>query len=709
MSLLLRQLILVLCFGALSCSRPGLNDEGPARTPPPSSSDNTQRQDERSTHVSLGLFESARFTTKTCRGTMSSPSANLGQAPTVDGSENDWTDRAYTIDDPVGDIAQSDMSAAKIGLFEGDLFLFAKTQNPTTDELYIELGGVGLDKNQLFQEQTIHYLRATRDGLSWWRNDNWESLPKDTLFEQSRQAGIEIRLGRLLLGEVLRFPGWWIKMGVKSSPLASPDEVGMAYFPGDATAGEQKFSFNSCMYEYADGHRGRINQIRDLGVSPEAAEESFNLARLALTKLHEMMGNNELPIRDINFIATKAGRFAKPAFKNSDEIWRDHYAIRLDTDAIMRTTSTPWSKESSYQGILENLLGLYLSSKAPKFDRNVRDSFALAMIQTPIATDLGLYYWLSQYWLKSEAFLAANKETTDPNVFAKLKSQAFAQIMARHWDMNSLLTAWNAASSSQSITEFAEKWISSLDENGATNLRKLLSGWMLDGSYDDAYKPAILEDLDGDGLPLFLEEEIGSSPAEADTDRDGWSDMAEWLKKTNPVNSADHPDEIVADGNMGDWRDLIPSRIKADEDNATEECQGFGDIRYYSALAHRNRIVIAAELKDAESAPAPLTWQIMVDLPQSRKKLMLASVSGSRAYAVFAGDEGQPVKTYYHPSLSGKKTLEVVIEAEDLQIHEDLTENHAVNLRITTLMQRNSQHFCDDTPWFSPLINGTGL
>lgn len=702
-------LISALCVWTLSCSRPGVDDGAPVKMPPPSSSDNTAQQDTRATHVSLGLFEPARFTTKTCRGAMSVPSVALDQAPTVNGLDNDWTNRAYVIEDPSGDIEGSDISLAKIGLFEDDLFLFAKTQNPADDELYIELGGIGLDKNQLFQEQTIHYLRATRDGLSWWRNDNWENLPKDTLFEQSRQTGIEIRLGRLLLGEVLRFPGWWIKIGVKSPAASTPDEVGMAYLPGDAAAGEQKFSFNSCMYEYSNGDHGRINQIRDLGVSPEAAEESFNLARLALTRVTELLGDKRFPVRDVNFIATRAGRFVKPLFKNPAEIWRNHYAIRLDTDAIMRSTASPWSKEIVYQEILENLLTIYLGSKAPTFDKNIRDAFALALIQPHLAADLGRYYWLSQYWLKTDPFLALKQETTDANVFAKLKLQAFAQILAKNWDVRALLNAWEFAASSQSAVEFGEKWISSLDETNGGNLRKQLSGWVIDGAYDEAYQPRILQDADGDGLPYTVEMEIGSSTTEPDTDRDGWSDMAEWLKNANPTNSADHPGEIVSDGNMGDWRDLIPSRIKADEDKATEECQGFGDIRYYSALAHRNRIVVVAELKDTESGPGPLTWQIMIDLPQSRKKFLLSSVSGSRAYAIYAGDEGQAVKTYFHPSLSGKKTLEVVIEGEDLQVREDLTENHAVNLRITTLMQRNSQHFCDDTPWFSPLINATGL
>lgn len=708
MSFTPRLLISILCLWHLSCSRPGINDEASSNSPPPSS-DNAQREDSRSTHVSLGLFETPRFTTKTCRGAMSVPTAGLTRMPTINGTGNGWPENTYTINDPNGDVQGSDIEMVKLGLFDGDLFLAAKSQHPADDELYIELGGIGLDKNQRFQEQTIHYLRATRDGLSWWRNDKWEDLPEQTLFQQFRQSMIEIRLSRLLVGEVLRFPGWWIKVGVKSPGSLTPDEVGMTYFPGDAAATEQKFSFNSCMHEYSENNSGRINQIRDLNVSAEAAEESFNLARLALTRLTEIMDGKKLPFADVTFIATTAGRFTEPHFLNTNDVWKNHYAIRLDAEAILRQTAIPWSKETVYQDILVKLLDGYLASKAPQMRTDLRRSFGLAMIQAHITSDLGRYYWLSQYWIKTDPFLTAKPDSTDSVVFEKLKLQAFAQILARDWSMTDLLTAWDLAATAQSDAEFAEKWIHSLDEARAGKLRLMLTGWILQGDYDQAFHPSTLQDQDGDGLPFFIEAKIGSSFEEADTDRDGWSDMAEWLKNTSPVNSADHPDEIVSDGNMGDWRDLIPSRIKADEDSATEECQGFGDIRYYAALAHRNRIVIAAELKDGSEAPGPLTWQIMLDLPQSRKKFLVASVSGSRTYTVGAGEESQPIKTYFHPSLSGKKTLEVVIEGGDLGIREDLTQPQSVNLRITTLMQLNSQHFCDDTPWFSPLVNGTGL
>lgn len=709
MSFMLRALIYGLCFWHISCSRPGIDDEAPAKNPPSSSSDNAQQDDGRSTHVSLGLFETPRFTTKSCRGAMSVPTAGLERLPTINGTGNGWPEKAYTITDPNGDVPGSNIEMVKIGVFEGDLFLAAKSQFAANDELYIELGGIGLDKSQRFQEQTIHYLRATRDGLSWWRNDNWEDLPEQTLFQQFRQSMIEIRLSRLLIGEVLRFPGWWIKVGVKSPGSLTPDEVGMAYFPGDTAATEQKFSFNSCMHEYAENSSGRINQIRDLNVSAEAAEESFNLARLALIRLTEMMGGKKLPFADVTFIATAAGRFTEPSFLNTNDVWKNHYAIRLDTDAILRQTATPWSKESAYQEIIEKLLDGYLASKAPRIGKDLRNSIGLAMIQAHITTDLGRYYWLSQYWLKTDPFLSAKPESTEPVVFERLKLQAFAQILARDWSTVDLLNAWDLAATAQSDAEFAEKWISSLDAARADKLRLMLTGWILQGNYDQAYHPSTLQDLDGDGLPFFVEAQIGSSFEDGDTDRDGWSDMAEWLKNTSPINSAAHPDEIVSDGNMGDWRDLIPSRIKADDDTSTEECQGFGDVRYYAALAHRNRIVVVAELKDGSEAPGPLTWQIMLDLPQSRKKFLLSSLSGSRTYTVGSGEGSQAIKTYFHPSLSGKKTLEVVIEGEDLGIREDLTQPHSVNLRITTLMQLNSQHFCDDTPWFSPLVNGTGL
>ncbi len=61
-----------------------------------------------------------------------------------------------------------------------------------------------------------------------------------------------------------------------------------------------------------------------------------------------------------------------------------------------------------------------------------------------------------------------------------------------------------------------------------------------DPSSTDDDSPTVWPDADADGLADVLEDEIGTDPAQPDTDLDGYLDGEEWFSFTDPLDGLDY-------------------------------------------------------------------------------------------------------------------------------------------------------------------------
>jgi hypothetical protein len=242
---------------------------------------------------------------------------------------------------------------------------------------------------------------------------------------------------------------------------------------------------------------------------------------------------------------------------------------------------------------------------------------------------------------------------------------------------------------------------------------KTLHGWYSSGTYFPLLNPELLADLDFDGLPNYLEAQLGTDPKNIDSDGDQWSDGAEWVLDCSPISASSAPDFLVADGLFGDWQKLLPRRIHVDR-GRSGICAKSADIQLYAALSKKDALMIAAVVEDFWTQGSQAHWEIDIDFAATEKRYLLSVESGGTVIQVDSVTGGQgniPLTRSLFRTLpigigGTQKVLEINLKNTDFNPLVSFRSPESVRLRIRTIFSAAPGALqCDETPWFQPITN----
>lgn len=676
---------------AVSCARPGIPDEEPSAQPqPPRTADSVNTVNERLTRVGFELYPDVQWRYPVC-DEMSVTAVSGLEAPQLDGDLSDWSARPYRIRDREGDdTIGRDITSVGIDLVAGgDLYLGIASAHPSRDELHFELGVISAVAEGSYVERSLRYLRWSNGVLEWWQDGAWQALPGSDLAQAVGDDAVEMRLNRLFIGELMAYPAWFVKVSSRSGQVLH-DMVSTAYLPGTMMGVEQRLAFQACRLGDA-----RVTLLRDRAVSNEVGEDFFRLARLGVSRFEADWGAANLELIDTSFFVGGTDFTITREPLDAMSLSQNNFLPAFALPRQWLDAENPSQRTAILRKIILASTERNFAAAAPQLSGALRAAVARGWALPLLETEIGKHHALASYWEDVTPFLGGDGAWES-------KSRAWGHVIGATLKAPVLQQAWLGCQSCGDDEAYRTALVRALEEVDQPLVAKVWMGWHDDQPHDPDFTIEFLRDHDGDGLPLFMENRLGVAPDLVDTDKDGWSDYAEWLFGTDGRNALIHPSFLSVDGLLGDWRDLMPTRIKADPDGATDECAGAGAIEHFVALADRDAVIVAAQVRDPFRDGVPVSFEVVFDFPQERRKFSLQAESGARHWRV--QEEGGVAKVYAAPFVVGTQGFEMVFRASDFGLTRDLRDDQAVNMRMRTSLMRTSQHHCDDTPWFRPLI-----
>lgn len=698
--------VLVLALLLTACARPGIDDDQPTTTVTrPGDGDAKPNTVDPYTDVGFDVFEPPQLAIKSCvREEVARNPVVDGAVVTIDGDPSDWPQSASTFLDPINDhTGATDLTRLKTLYNGSELFLGVEGASlDTNDYIYLEMGSLSISPQSELDEKSLQWLRISIHGLEWWQNNNWQPMTNAAL-AKAQWAGnfVEMQLSRFFIGQVISQPTWWLKVYAKAPDNSVRDTMGIVYFPSTVTQDQQRFLHKTCEYTSVQKQPYHVSMIRDANIDANLAEEYLGVARQAIMGFYATHPERRLPISELSFILTKNGVNKPAGRQDSLPALQVLQAFRLDLSTLGATVPERSRHAWVAQEIWKYLSYVYIKTFEVNQSALLESTIFTWLMSPLIETQLNRALWLQYYWSEVLPFSASPFAESPQRTRAKGMSLGF--IMENRFDKEAAFAAWLSTANEQ---EFLTNVKARVSDKERADYEKLRIGWLENGDYHPEYSPLLLQDVDEDGLPGFVELRLRTKLDSADSDKDGWSDTAEWHYQTDPLNSMVHPNQIVMDNLLGDWRDLVANRIQADADSATTECNGMGDITSFVALAQGNNILIATQVNRAMGEDgSAVQWDIDLDFPALGKQFLVRVVSGQRGYVVYEKREGAVVGTFTTPFKMGQPSLEVLFDGDSLGLPISSIENvNSVNIRVATLINSGAVQHCDDTPWFNPAI-----
>jgi len=729
-----QQLVLVglVTFG-ISCGGTGGNKEG--EPPAPS-------QAEAGPPASLGLRTDVGFdplsylrpNSGECLQQQDSLQLPLQAKPIViDGSFSDWVSPAGNLSDPAGDAIDGfDLTSWKIAASGDDVVLAVAYKVPVDGSLNLEFGGGAVVKNAV-RRDLRRLFRVSDGALQQFHNGQWEGVRTEFGVVASGVDGTEIWLSRRLLGDVVTWPLWWVRLFTRDERVGQiMDSTAAAYFPSMLATDQPTFKVGRCVH-WASSVGGV--DVSEISTSPgDSGAPFFGLVRLALDRVQSIL-SRPLPMSHLAILVATADLPEMSQSTGIDPSYTGdgggnalgsaglagvYRGLLVDARRFRADRLDDFPEGAFFVETAGQLLDLGLRDIFPRAPILVEQALRQALLDVLVPQQLGKSYWLDSIRPGVAAFLAAStQEQAVPlpsaaadSASGRTKAVAFGHLLGNELGPAQLLAVWSAAATAAAadtisgIDAFKAALVASCGNDAAKcdRLSSLLHGWLDAAAFVAPFTAAALDDDDLDGLPNFLEARLGTDPKRADSDGDGWTDMAEWLAGTDPQNAGSHPQSIIADGDFSDWQELLPKRL-AVVNTSSGQCPKAAAIEFYAALATPTDLLFGAVASDFWVDEPAARWEIAVDLPKQNRQVLLTSTAGSREVQIFNPNQDAPFRRISRAAPVARRSLELVINRRMLQTEADLSEPGAVRIRMRTAFTSDKKNYlCSQSDWFSPLV-----
>lgn len=603
-------------------------------------------------------------------------------ALTVDGRDDEWKDVPAAMEDAIGDTAidsqgAADLEKVLLGGWDNNhqVGVLIGLENASSNEsqtIEIEFGGIRVIDG-LASSQTLRTVRWKAGHLEEQSLAGlWERLKPDTA-QAARQGNVlEISFGWRYLSEVFLWPDWYARVR-STDGERQVDTVGTIV--GESRLGREFSSFNyrSCGLDL--GTRGMLSvlTLTPKALGSVAADEAWRATYLGLLDSH-LAWTRPLPLRRIGLFVTRRSPLAMPG---------------------------AWP--SLGQG-----LGLYFWDVGA-IDGEYRPNQVVSkMLWSALSTGHNL-------------FLSQSRSAVELNALSSIQSALTIQDFRRLSGVRGFLSALSQARTSASDAERTGMILgTSMDRPS------LLSTWLDSPSgsltVDLSSYDRSLADEDGDGIPSYFEilgaspdDTPGrqapdfffrSSPSAYDSDDDGYSDASEVVASSDPGSNIEHPRDLVVDGMIVDWLDLLPQVFVADRGELGSQCARSSDATHYSAVRIDNTLVVGVSLGSRWDGTRQTRYEIAVDIaPKDRHILMVAHAGDSHVefYDEHGGTQWDRIDRGY--AMGFGDGIEAALATDSLLaggLGDARTDDIFVRVRILEL-QTDHEIVCDETEWFRPI------
>lgn len=654
----------------------------------------------------------------------------------LDGSAQEWLDLTTIIADPTADVARQTLDlrrgwlakvAGEIPLWAGLIeFRAPADESELRNDLafHWEFGHFSIDSQGALSLARSRSYRFYEGVLSERKNEHW--VPLETQFGQAKLTDhyLEWQLEARQLDGLTKQPGWWMRVFVISSGrnFQTHDETHAVYFL-DSEHPAQVLSMQRCEFEQVRSKSPSqavvFSEIADRELDAVAKKTGFAVYRRILTDVFNMLPELDLPVAELSLVLTQ-----KPVHNQTESL---SHGLQVSLSELELDDLKHARYGRLYRSLSRQLLKQILKhnfSNAPEYLIRVV-SYALLDHLEQHQLDSG--YWLGFYRSSIFAFidqldleqpqtlLALNQRLQEPfdspeskdayHQRTRAKEYGFAHLLGNQLSAQKLWQTWLLAAKQAQQADALSSWTEALAHtlNSESMRDELLAGWLIDSPYEPVFSPKSLLDDDHDGLPNYWEKAHGSQPDQFDTDEDGWSDLAELFQKTDLLSAASTPGLIVADGYFGDWQVLVPTKVHRHLSSSEGECEAYGKINLYGALADHSQLIIGALAKGDWDGSRPLSWEAQIELIRSRKQLLVRADAGSYEVQILDARSQEILYRYNTAVAQAYKTNEWHVDFTQLGLSSDIRKE-GLKLRMTTILEEAERKRCDETAWFYPVF-----
>jgi hypothetical protein len=566
-------------------------------------------------------------------------------------------------------------------------------------------------------------------------NGSSEQL-KPTVSQISQKSGeTTLRLSLSQIENVATYPVWWIRGILKQGDGTGKqmDTTQGLMLNSHLNPDVRLFSISICHLNLPPPFDWRVSILKDSRSVSEDATTSFLEGKflthyrnfVSFAFLSHKIEAQRVAAYPIFHITTKE-ILPIEGFWNDDHLWVDHEAFVTNSTLGWITNTKDY--ESTTESFPEHTLLKGFSKIIT--EQFLREGWRSAPNEI---LELGKNFLFSKwaanllgnrFWLEYTASIKDSENFVDGILSKEIENSLYSKraglLLGDSLGVKDFFLAWNdmnqrdhipsADDLSRVAIEFSAK-IATFLENFDKEI-PILSGWIYPGPFNPGLEPTLLDDVDGDGLPTFLEHKLGTNLSQRDSDQDHWDDAVEWLLNRSPTNFSESPNAIVADGNFGDWQKLVPRRIHVDR-GRSGTCSGKGDIELYAALASPESLVLGAYGSEFWDSNKDAVWEVDLDLTSVKKRFLLSAAGGSHTIyldSVTGGEGNAPLqrnrhKTFHSGSILAHRVFEFSLHHKDLDLSGSLEAPEAIKVRFRTRYPATNPQFCDETEWFQPVLS----
>lgn len=662
----------------LSCSEGG-NQQNPGG-PPPSPPVVAPGDADQTVHVPFNALLNGVQTGKSCRSE-AEVRLPLWQTEWI-ASWQEMFDQSYQFQDPLGDAREGTRDLKTLGLIRSDDYLYVSLDFAHPDasgQLAFEFVRAlrGEDEIVVEQKRFVRY-----EGGQFYVDGRSTPLPPE-LSEMSQAPEGALMVAKFsipfLLGEVLTSPFWGVRVYDYEAELRH-DFSAMVWMQGIAAKGYGFFSMNRCLADPFDALSLETQQI-STGVT---IDRWFDAYRFILNPVGQIIAPYSMPVGSLGLMLAdhpltwvplpQIPSFAKDLLEHS-LIHMQGEATHLTYGMTKKETFQVEAdyKEQAIEEFYQQTFTLFLKGHHQDLDEAKRIFFTQALLSEAIKTSLGVPYWLS--------FLSRPGRGS-----LEKAGIVLAEILeAKKW----LGHGW------QNPDEFFPAI--KAEHPNEIKLIEQLEAIVKEGSEATHLVDEYLSDLDQDGVLKFYEHRLGFASDDPDTDGDGWTDFAE-IVGTELTNQLSPPGTaLYFDGYFGDFLDLLPGKIAPKPKRPFGSCSGRGHFQSYLALMDGLHLLVGARVDDDHSGN-PLRYEIEFDDAVSQQKGRVSFVVGDHHFTLYS-QESEVLKVYRTAFPMGIHAVEALIPLEIYGI----TKEHDLKLKLTSFIHGETNEFCDEIPWFTPL------